>query len=74
MKLLFIPGAANQEVLHRVEVQYVTHPGWKCDTSAARSFEDLPENAQNYVHFIEEQLGVPGEAPHITFVLVLVSP
>uniref|UniRef100_A0A674NYT6 Adenylosuccinate synthetase isozyme 2 n=1 Tax=Takifugu rubripes TaxID=31033 RepID=A0A674NYT6_TAKRU len=50
---------ANQEVLHRVEVQYETLPGWKCDTSAARSFEDLPENAQNYVRFIEEQLGVP---------------
>lgn len=56
--------SANQEVLHRVEVQYETLPGWNSDTSAARSFQDLPENAQNYVRFIEEQLGVPGEAPH----------
>lgn len=56
--------SANQEVLHRVEVQYETLPGWKSDTSAARSFEDLPENAQKYVRFIEEQLGVPGETPH----------
>uniref|UniRef100_A0A8C5C890 Adenylosuccinate synthetase n=1 Tax=Gadus morhua TaxID=8049 RepID=A0A8C5C890_GADMO len=39
---------ANQEVLHRVEVQYETLPGWKSDTSAARTFEELPENAQNY--------------------------
>lgn len=53
--------SANQEVLHRVEVQYETLPGWNSDTSAARSFEDLPENAQNYVRFVEEQLGVPGE-------------
>lgn len=49
-----------------MEVQYETLPGWKCDTSAARSFEDLPEKAQSYVRFIEEQLGVPGEAlPHL---------
>ncbi|KAM4729643.1 adenylosuccinate synthetase isozyme 2 [Anableps anableps] len=50
---------ANQEVLHRVEVQYETLPGWKSDTSAARSFEELPENARNYVRFIEEHVGVP---------------
>uniref|UniRef100_A0A3P9JKK5 Adenylosuccinate synthetase n=1 Tax=Oryzias latipes TaxID=8090 RepID=A0A3P9JKK5_ORYLA len=50
---------ANQEVLHCVEVQYETLPGWKSDTSAARSFEELPENAQKYVHFVEEHVGVP---------------
>ncbi|KAG7259805.1 hypothetical protein CRUP_032762, partial [Coryphaenoides rupestris] len=50
---------ANQEVLQRVDVQYETLPGWKSDTSAARSFEDLPENAQSYVRYIEEHVGVP---------------
>uniref|UniRef100_A0AAQ4RR41 Adenylosuccinate synthetase n=1 Tax=Gasterosteus aculeatus aculeatus TaxID=481459 RepID=A0AAQ4RR41_GASAC len=50
---------ANQEVLQHVEVQYETLPGWKSDTSAARSFEELPENARNYVRYIEEQVGVP---------------
>uniref|UniRef100_A0AAQ5XES8 Adenylosuccinate synthetase n=1 Tax=Amphiprion ocellaris TaxID=80972 RepID=A0AAQ5XES8_AMPOC len=50
---------ANQEVLQRVEVQYETLPGWNSDTSAARSFEELPENAQKYVHFVEEHVGVP---------------
>uniref|UniRef100_A0AAV2KCJ7 Adenylosuccinate synthetase n=1 Tax=Knipowitschia caucasica TaxID=637954 RepID=A0AAV2KCJ7_KNICA len=50
---------ANQEVLQRVEVQYETLPGWNSDTSAARSFEELPENAQTYVQYIEEHLGVP---------------
>uniref|UniRef100_A0A668U3A4 Adenylosuccinate synthetase n=1 Tax=Oreochromis aureus TaxID=47969 RepID=A0A668U3A4_OREAU len=52
---------ANQEVLQRVEVQYETLPGWDSDTSAARSFEELPENAQKYVRFIEEHVGVPGK-------------
>ncbi|XP_027863793.1 adenylosuccinate synthetase isozyme 2 isoform X3 [Xiphophorus couchianus] len=50
---------ANQEVLQRVEVQYETLPGWKSDTSAARSFAELPENAQQYVRFVEEHVGVP---------------
>lgn len=50
---------ANQEVLQRVEVEYETVPGWNSDTSATRSFEELPENAQKYVRYIEEHLGVP---------------
>lgn len=51
---------ANQEVLQRVEVVYEALPGWNSDTSAARSFEELPDNAQKYVRFIEEHIGVPG--------------
>ncbi|XP_034407696.1 adenylosuccinate synthetase isozyme 2 [Cyclopterus lumpus] len=50
---------ANQEVLQHVEVQYETLPGWNSDTSAVRNFDDLPENAQKYVHYIEHQVGVP---------------
>lgn len=34
-------------------------PGWKCDIRGIKKFEDLPENAQNYVNFIEEQIGYP---------------
>uniref|UniRef100_A0A673J0I0 Adenylosuccinate synthetase n=1 Tax=Sinocyclocheilus rhinocerous TaxID=307959 RepID=A0A673J0I0_9TELE len=52
---------ANQEVLQKVEVQYETLPGWKTDTSAARIFDELPENAQKYVCYIEDHLGVPGK-------------
>ncbi|XP_016417670.1 adenylosuccinate synthetase isozyme 2-like [Sinocyclocheilus rhinocerous] len=50
---------ANQEVLQKVEVQYETLPGWKTDTSAARTFEELPENAQKYACYIEDHSGVP---------------
>lgn len=58
--LLIDSVPANQEVLQRVEVQYETLPGWNSDTSAARSFAELPENAQKYVRFVEEHVGVPG--------------
>uniref|UniRef100_A0A8C6V5J2 Adenylosuccinate synthetase n=1 Tax=Naja naja TaxID=35670 RepID=A0A8C6V5J2_NAJNA len=50
---------ANQEVLNKVEVQYETLPGWKKDISNARTFDELPINAQNFVRFIEMELGVP---------------
>lgn len=64
--VIFTPlltNSANQEVLQRVEVQYETLPGWNSDTSGARIFEELPENAQKYVRFIEEHTGVPGMTP-----------
>ena len=32
-------------------------PGWKCDISKARSFEELPKEAQDYVLFIEKAVG-----------------
>ncbi|MFN2352473.1 MAG: adenylosuccinate synthetase, partial [Kiritimatiellia bacterium] len=34
-------------------------PGWRAATSAARRFEDLPENARNYVQELERRLEVP---------------
>ena len=39
--------------------------GWKCDISGVRRWEDLPKAAQQYVEFIEEQIGC-----HIGFVSV----
>lgn len=48
------------DVLTRVSVEYQTLPGWCCSTEAARSFEELPPQAQDYIHFIEDVLQVPG--------------
>jgi len=45
--------------LGAVEVEYVTLPGWMTSTESVRSFDALPENARNYITFIEQQLGVP---------------
>jgi adenylosuccinate synthase len=33
-------------------------PGWKSDITAARQFAELPMNAQNYVRYIEQAIGV----------------
>lgn len=46
-------------MLEKVEVEYVTLPGWEADISKCRQWNDLPENARKYVEFIEQYLGVP---------------
>src|SRR5687768_16204101 len=45
--------------LEKIETVYDTVPGWKEDITKARSFEELPANAQSYVELIEEAAGVP---------------
>ena len=32
-------------------------PGWKCDISAARTWEELPQEARDYVEYIEKNVG-----------------
>ncbi|CAD6579910.1 MAG: hypothetical protein TREMPRED_002612 [Tremellales sp. Tagirdzhanova-0007] len=49
---------ADLERLARVEVQYVTLPGWKTDISDCTRFDELPADCKSYVHFIEQFLGV----------------
>ncbi len=46
------PAALN--VMNSVEPQYETMPGWQCDTSGCRSFEQLPAPAQAYIKRLEE--------------------
>ena len=41
-----------------LEVKYKTLPGWKQSTVGATKWEQLPANAQKYVEFIEEFVGV----------------
>lgn len=36
-------------------IEYVK--GWNCDISHIRRYEDLPEEARNYVEYLEEKLG-----------------
>jgi adenylosuccinate synthase len=45
--------------LEKVETVYETFPGWQEDISKARTFEELPSNAQSYVKHIEEATGAP---------------
>ena len=44
-------------------IEYVD--GWKCDISKVRSWDELPENARNYVEYVERAIGC-----HIGYVSV----
>lgn len=46
-------------VLEKCKPVWEYLPGWKCDISKARSFDELPENARKYVEFIEKETGCP---------------
>jgi adenylosuccinate synthase len=52
------PPASISE-FERAVPQYEELPGWKADSTQARRFEDLPANAQRYVHRIGELIGKP---------------
>jgi adenylosuccinate synthase len=46
-------------LLDSAEPVYEELPGWKTDITAARSFDELPQGAKDYVRFIEERIGAP---------------
>jgi adenylosuccinate synthase len=46
----------SERTLAKAKPVYKTLPGWQKDTTGAREFSELPENARNFVKFVEEQL------------------
>jgi adenylosuccinate synthase len=52
----WVPDTATQE---QVKPVYEIWPGWQCDTSHARKWDDLPVKAQSYLRRIEELAGAP---------------
>jgi len=50
---------SSEQDFEDVTVEYVTLPGWKCDITKCKGFEELPAKAQDYVTTIESILNVP---------------
>jgi len=50
---------SESHILEMVEPVYESFPGWETDISGVQSMDDLPREAQTYVSFIEQELGVP---------------
>ena len=49
----------ESDSLETCEPHYEELPGWSETTNQVQSFKELPLNAQRYLLYIEEQLGVP---------------
>ena len=44
--------------LRQIKPVYEILPGWRSDSLGITDFKDLPENAQKYVRFLSDQIGV----------------
>ena len=49
----------DTRTLSEIKPVYETVPGWNEDITEAKTFEELPANAQAYVKYIEEKLNTP---------------
>ena len=49
----------NTTDLYRAKPVLKNLPGWQCDITGIRTFEELPEETQNYVNEIERLIGFP---------------
>ncbi|WP_027399455.1 adenylosuccinate synthase [Anaerovorax odorimutans] len=50
---------ASLDILEECNPVYKELPGWKCDISQCRNYDDLPNEAKNYIKEIENTVGVP---------------
>ena len=53
----YVPG--NYADFVRVNPIYQELPGWNEDITGVQSFDELPQNAKNYLRTIEKLTGVP---------------
>jgi adenylosuccinate synthase len=49
----------HQSMVHKATPEYTAVPGWHEDISGARSVEELPRAARDYLALISDHLGVP---------------
>ncbi|MET7458896.1 adenylosuccinate synthase [Nonomuraea sp. NPDC005501] len=60
-----VDGVRHEEIpmtqtdFHHAKPIYEELPGWQEDISGAKTFEDLPRNAQDYVRALEKMSGAP---------------
>ena len=45
--------------LAKAKPVYEVLPGWNCDISGIREYDELPEDCRRYIEFIEKEIGVP---------------
>ncbi len=49
---------ADVDILDQLKVHYRVLPGWKQPTFGLQEFSQLPQKAQDYLHFLSDQVGV----------------
>ena len=52
---------ASPNVLAACEPVYETFPGWQESIDSARNLDDLPQEARDYIRWLEDALEVPAD-------------
>ena len=50
---------SDADGLDKITPVYEVMPGWRASTEGIQNLKELPENARQYVSFLERLLGVP---------------
>eukprot|EP01084_Bolivina_argentea_P302855 522827_1 len=55
------PGTmpSTMDELGKIQVEYETLPGWKSSIAKCKTYDELPQNAKNYIQRIEELTEIP---------------
>ena len=54
----FTSFPADVDILDQIKVHYRVLPGWKQSTFGLQEFSQLPPKAQDFLHFLSDQVGV----------------
>jgi adenylosuccinate synthase len=54
----FTSFPADVDIVDQIKVHYQVLPGWKQPTFGLQEFSKLPQKAQDYLHFLSDQVGV----------------
>jgi adenylosuccinate synthase len=49
----------HQTMVHKARAEFDMLPGWEEDIGGARTLEELPKTARDYLDFVERYIGVP---------------
>ena len=54
-KIDYLPASVEDQL--KIRPIYKSFPGWKKSTKGIKNLDVLPEEAKNYIHFIEDFIG-----------------
>lgn len=58
-EIVGFPSDLDQLDNNNIEMVYKTFPGWQTTTTGTKTFNELPQNVKDYIHFVEAEVGVP---------------
>ena len=75
-KMDYLPAAADDQI--KAKPIYKSFKGWNCSTKGIKKFDDLPDNAKNYIKelekFIETKIASISTSPERNDTILIVDP